>query len=342
MPIWCRLQFTLLDRSRLLSFFNELKRRNVIRVSLAYFVVAWLLMQIGDTLAPALRLPDWVTSFLAFFLVLGFPLALFFAWAYELTPDGLKNQKDVDSGSSIAPQTGRKLDFAIIGLLVVALGYFVWESRFQSADDVEIADVAANKQSIAVLPFDNRSNLEEDVFFTDGIHDDLLTTIAKISSMKVISRTSVMQYRDTTKPIPQIGSELGVANILEGGIQRSGDQVRINVQLIDAATDAHLWAETYDRELTAKNLFSIQSEISIAIADALHAALSPEEKQKVDAVPTDNLHALEAYLKGKQLMASTYLTIEIWITVSLLYLVMTLTCSLGVGKLEVYMARNRV
>lgn len=299
-----------------MSLFSELKRRNVFRVVLAYVVVAWLLMQIGDTLAPALRLPDWVVSLLAFFLILGFPLAIFFAWAYELTPDGVRNQKEVDRGTSVTPQTGRKLDFAIIGLLVVALGYFIWESRFQEepepattvsteiADEATSVSAALKSNSIAVLPFENRSNLEEDQFFTDGIHDDLLTTIAKIGSMKVISRTSVMEYKDTIKKIPQIARELGVANILEGGIQRSGSQVRINVQLIDAATDEHLWAETYDRELTAHNLFSIQSEISIAIADALQATLSPEDKQKVDAIPTDNLEALEAFLKGRQLMAS--------------------------------------
>ena len=302
-----------------MSLFAELKRRNVFRVVLAYIVIAWLLMQVGDTLAPALRLPDWVTSLLAFFLILGFPLAVFFAWAYELTPEGLQNQKDVDRVSSITPQTGRKLDFAIIGLLAVALSYFIWEARFQaepdeSADPMTVAteDVGSttsestgfDKTSIAVLPFDNRSNLEEDQFFTDGIHDDLLTTIAKIGSMKVISRTSVMEYKDTIKKIPQIARELGVANILEGGIQRSGNQVRINVQLIDAETDEHLWAETYDRELTANNLFNIQSEISIAIADALHATLSDEDKQKVDSIPTENLEALEAFLRGRQLMAS--------------------------------------
>jgi len=291
-----------------LSLFTELKRRNVFRVLLAYIVVAWLLMQIGDTLAPALRLPEWVTSLLAFFLVLGLPLAIFFAWAYELTPEGVRNQKDVDQDSSTTTKTGRKLDYAIIALLTVSLGYFIWESRFQLVEDDGPAVVetlaTSTKQSIAVLPFENRSNREEDQFFTDGIHDDLLTTIAKIGSMKVISRTSVMEYKNTVKKIPQIARELGVANILEGGIQRSGDQVRINVQLIDAVTDEHLWAETYDRELTAQNLFSIQSEISIAIADALHSALSEEEKQKVDAMPTNNLQALEFYLRGRQLTAS--------------------------------------
>ena len=163
--------------------------------------------------------------------------------------------------------------------------------------------VIGGDKSIAVLPFDNRSNREEDEFFTEGIHDDLLTTIAKIGSIKVISRTSVMGYKDSTKKIPEIAKELGVAHILEGGIQRSGNQVRINVQLIDGITDEHLWAEIFDRELTAVNLFAIQSEISQKIADALQATLSPEEQQRINTMPTDNLVAYDAYLRGRQLMA---------------------------------------
>jgi TolB-like protein/Tfp pilus assembly protein PilF len=309
-----------------LSLFNELKRRNVFRVGVAYIIVAWLLMQVGETLSPALRLPEWTNSTLAFFLILGFPVAMFFAWAFELTPDGIKKEGEVDNAESITPVTGRKLDYFIIGLLAVALAYFVWESRFREdsspateagiqakqtsgadADVTELADDSeqeASKLSIAVLPFENRSSREEDQFFTDGIHDDLLTTIAKIGSMKVISRTSVMEYKETVKKIPQIAKELGVANILEGGIQRSGNQVRINVQLIDAETDEHLWAEIYDRELTAENLFAIQSEISKAIANALQAALTPQEEQRIDSRPTENLLAFNAYLRGRQLMAT--------------------------------------
>jgi TolB-like protein/Tfp pilus assembly protein PilF len=304
--------------------FNELKRRNVFKVGIAYIITAWVLLQIGDTLGPALLLPDWINSALAFFLLLGFPLALFFAWAFEMTPEGVKKQKDIDRSESITSQTGRKLDYTIIGLLAVALIYFVWESRFENeppseavaqtksvteAETVVAAitnepEQAVTKQSIAVLPFDNRSALEEDEFFVDGIHDDLLSTIAKIGSLKVISRTSVMEYKNTTKKIPEIARELGVANILEGGIQRSGNQVRINVQLIDAVTDEHLWAEIYDRELTAENLFAIQSEISQEIADALKTVLSLEEKTRINTMPTDNLQAYDSYLRGRQLMAT--------------------------------------
>ena len=309
-----------------MSFFNELKRRNVFKVGIAYIIIAWVLLQIGDTLGPALLLPHWINSALAFFLLLGFPLALFFAWAFEMTPEGVKKQKDVDRSESITSQTGRKLDYTIIGLLAAALIYFVWEARFEKENnpspeavaqtkqvteaEVEVAPVmkepeqAVTKQSIAVLPFENRSALEEDKFFVDGIHDDLLSTIAKIGSLKVISRTSVMEYRDTNKKIPVIAKELGVANILEGGIQRSGNQVRINVQLIDAATDEHLWTEIFDRELTAENLFAIQSEISQKIANALKAVLSLEEKTRINTMPTDNLQAYDSYLHGRQLMAT--------------------------------------
>ena len=187
------------------------------------------------------------------------------SWAYELIPGGLKKDADVGSEKSLTQSTRRKLDGIVLGALALALGYFAFDKFvLDPVEDEQIAQSARQEgltaaltesggdQSIAVLPFNNRSNREEDQFFTDGIHDDLLNTIAKIGSMKVISRTSVMEYKDTIKKLPQIAKELGVAYILEGGIQRSGDQVRINVQLIDAATDNHLWAEIYDRELTAE------------------------------------------------------------------------------------------
>jgi TolB-like protein len=287
------------------SLFAELKRRNVFRVAVAYSIVAWVLAQVADLAFDNFGSPEWVSKSVLFILVLGLPLAIFFAWAFELTPDGIKKEKDVDRDQSITPTTGRKLDILIIAVLVVAVG-FLLSDKFQHGD-LQPADDATSdrfRMSIAVLPFENRSNRPEDEYFTDGIHDDLLTTIANIGSMKVISRTSVMEYKSTIKKIPEIARELGVANILEGGIQRSGDNVRINVQLIDARTDEHLWAEIYDRELTAENLFAIQSEVSTAIAKALNATLSPEEKQRVSSVPTQNLEAYEAYLLGRQKWAA--------------------------------------
>jgi TolB-like protein/predicted Zn-dependent protease len=305
-----------------MSLLKELKRRNVFKVGFAYLVSAWILMQVADVLFDAIGTPAWVMQTMLVLLGIGFFVALFFAWAFELTPEGVKRESEVDRTQSITAQTGKKLNNAIVILLVLAVAYLLFDKFSGPAavtiPTVDVADTAAqqdaepaaesapavSRQSIAVLPFDNRSDREEDRFFTDGIHDDLLTTIARIGSMKVISRTSVMEYKGTTKKIPEIAAELGVANILEGGIQRSGNQVRINVQLIDAQTDEHLWAEIFDRELTAENLFAIQSEISNRIAEALQTTLSPEEQERINRMPTQNLHAYDSYLRGKQLMAT--------------------------------------
>jgi TolB-like protein len=312
-----------------MSFFMELKRRNVFKVAAAYIVVGWLILQVGEVLAPALRLPDWVLSTLAFFIILGFPLALLFAWAFELTPDGLKKEKDVDRSESITHLTGQKLNRVTAGLLVVAVAYILWDGFVRtegenkpetesvtlssSAEDVPepisagAQDQAgdpppANDKSIAVLPFQNRSANEENAaFFADGVHDELLTNLSKIGDLKVISRTSVMRFRESDKSMREIGEELGVATLLEGGVQRAGDQLRVNVQLIDASTDEHLWAETYDRELTTENIFAIQSGIALAIADALQAALSPEVRTILGRAPTASLEAYELYLQAAQL-----------------------------------------
>ena len=300
-----------------MSLYHELKRRNVFRVGAAYIVVAWLIIQVAETIFPLFGFGDGPARLVVIVLAIAFIPSLIFAWAFEITPEGLKKDAGVDSEKPISQTTGRKLDRIILVVSALALGYFAFDKFvLDPVEDEQIAQSARQEgltaaltrsygdKSIAVLPFDNRSKREEDQFFTDGIHDDLLTTIAKIGSMKVISRTSVMEYTDTIKKIPQIAQELGVANILEGGIQRSGNHVRINVQLIDAATDNHLWAEIYDRELTAENLFAVQSEITKMIADALQAELSTGEQQRVDARPTDNLLAYDAYLRGRQLMAT--------------------------------------
>jgi len=309
-----------------MSFFEELKRRNVFRVGVAYAVAAWVLLQIFDVLGEILELPEWGGKLILAVLVIGFFLALFFAWAFELTPEGLKREHEVDRSQSITPQTGRKLNNAILVLMAVAIAYLLFDKFYLSpqlagtdpgtASSVAaqpaqppapaaapLAEAAVSRQSIAVLPFDNRSRLEEDEFFVEGIHDDLLTNLARIGSLKVISRTSVGKYKGTEKTIPEIAAELGVATVMEGAVQRSGNTVRINVQLIDANTDEHLWAEIFDRELTADNLFAIQSEISEEIARALKATLSPEEKQRLNDRPTENLAAYNAYLRGRQLMA---------------------------------------
>jgi len=320
-------------RGASMSFIEELKRRNVVRVGVAYVIGGWLLLQLTDVLSELLKLPEQFGPIVVAIVAIGLPIALFLAWAYELTPEGVKREKDVDRSQSITPTTGKRLNGAISVLLVLVIGYLLYDKfsvggemgseSFSQTPSGQITNAGTEnrgltpaasttsetepvikRQSIAVLPFANRSNREEDQFFTDGIHDDLLTTIARIGSMKVISRTSVMEYKNTTKKIPEIAKELGVANILEGGIQRSGNQVRINVQLIDAKTDEHLWAEIFDRELTAENLFAIQSEISQKIADALETTLTPSEKDRINTMPTNNLEAYNAYMRGRQLMAS--------------------------------------
>jgi len=305
-----------------MNLFNELKRRNVFRVGIAYAVVAWLVMQFADVVLNNITAPGWVFQAIMLLLAIGFPIVLVFAWAFEMTPEGLKKEKNIDRSHSIAPRTGRKLDRAIIVFLVVALGYFVYDkfsgeprgvagetaqsiSTAQPAVDNSVPATASarseDEKSVAVLPFAFRSSNQEDQFFAEGMHDDLLTQLAKIGSLKVISRTSVLEYKDTIKKIPEIAEELGVSTIVEGGVQRSGSRIRFNAQLIDAKTDEHLWAETYNRELTAENLFDIQAEIARAIAQALQATLSPEEEASINTALTNNLKAWEAYQRAGRL-----------------------------------------
>ena len=310
-----------------MSLFKELKRRNVIKVGIAYAITTWIMLQLTDVLAGILALPEWAPKLILLILVVGFVPALILAWAFELTPTGIKLEKDVAPVESITPKTGRKLDYIIIISLGLSLGYFIWESRFEQktaeyesaiaavSNDTSVAEVPVveasvpviykpitdiDKNSIAVLPFANRSADAEDIYFTDGIHDDLLTQLSKIDAFSVISRTSVMEYRDTTKNLRQIAQELSVANVMEGSVQRAGDRVRINVQLIDAFTDEHLWAEIYDRELTTDNLFDIQSEIAQAIARALKTTLTDSELASVSDVPTDNVAAYDLYLQARR------------------------------------------
>jgi len=303
-----------------MSLFAELKRRNVFKVGVAYAVAAWILLQLIDVVGGILALPVWVPQFMLLLLLVGLVPALIFAWAFEMTPDGVKREKDVDRSQSMTPQTGKKLNNAILVLMALAIVYLLFDKfsgdrpeavstpavalNQDSPETAPAPDIqpAISRQSIAVLPFDNRSRNVDDEYFTEGIHDDLLTSLARITSLKVISRTSVSQYKDTEKTIPQIAAELGVATVMEGAVQRSGNTVRINVQLIDANTDEHLWAEIFDREMTAENLFAIQSEISQKIANALEAALSPEETQRLNDFPTQSMEAYNAYLRGRQLL----------------------------------------
>ncbi len=282
-----------------MSFFNELKQRNVFKVSIVYLVVGWLLIQVAEVVAPQMNLPEWTPRMITFVVMLGFPVSLVMAWALELTPEGVKKA----SGSN-AP-------IYIFALVLAGLSLYwffdtsvettVQTSRTSGLKVPVSATVETGPPSIAVLPFANMSMDDANEPFTVGIHDDLLTQLSKINSLKVISRTSVLRYRGSDKSIPEIAAELGVSSILEGGVQRVGDNVRINVQLIDAAKDEHLWAETYDRKISAANIFAIQSEIAASIALALEATLTEADQTRMSSVPTQNLEALEAYFSGKRL-----------------------------------------
>jgi len=267
----------------------------------AYAVGAWLIIQIAETIFPLFGYGDVPARIVVILLAIGFIPALVIAWLFQLTPDGLKKDREADSSQAVVTVNARKLDRAIIVVLVMAVIYFLYDEWI-----VEVQfETAADRSSIAILPFANRSNREEDAFFSDGIHDDLLSSLSKIGSLKVISRTSVMRYRDTEKPIPEIAEELGVGVILEGGIQRAGGQIRVNVQLIEAKSDAHLWAENYDRQLTTDSLFAIQNEITEKIVESLRIVLSNQESESLTKIPTHNLEAYNAYVLGRSEITSS-------------------------------------
>ncbi len=271
------------------SFVDELRRRNILRVAAAYALVAWILIEAGSVLLPLFDAPDRLVKGYVVVVIVGLVVALVIAWVFEITPDGIKLEKNVDR-TKHRPASPRRSNVAIIGLLAIALIVSMF---------FNVTEVGQRQLSIAVLPFTSRSSDSENQYFADGIHDDLLTRLSNIESLRVISRTSVLEYRDTTKKLPQIGKELGVATIVEGAVQRSGNQVRITVQLIDAQTDEHIWAQSYDREMTMANLFKIQSEISAQIASSLRAALTPEEQTRLATVPTTNLEAYTLYAAGR-------------------------------------------
>ena len=307
-----------------MSFVKELRRRNVIRVAIAYMAASWLLTEVASTLMPLFGVPDWGLRLVVILLALGFIPALVISWVYEITPDGVKREKEIVREESITHLTARRLDLITISLIAVAL-LIVAADRYWPRAEIpppeivssEAADTGSQSESaapvadlredpsVAALPFTNRSANPDDAFFVDGIHSDLLAHLSRIDKIRTISRTSVMGYRDSNKSLTEIAGELGVAAILEGGVQRAGTQVRINVQLIDARRDEPIWAEIYDRELTVANLFDIQTEIAARIADGLEATLSPDERSNMRLKSTDNLEAYEAYLLGKQRYALT-------------------------------------
>ncbi len=246
------------------SFFAELKRRKVYKVAVAYAIVGWLVMQIASQIFPFFEIPNWAVRLVVLLLVIGFPVALILAWAFELTPEGIKRAEDVDLSKSIRRKTGRKLDFFIIAVLLLIIAGLLFQRLHPN---VSPAVSSSLDKSIAVLPFDSLSRDPDNAYFTEGIQEEILTRLAKIGDLKVIARTSTQQYQSKPANLSEIAKQLSVANILEGSVQRSADQVRVNVQLIKAATGAHLWADTFDRKLT--DIFAVESDIAKTIADTL-------------------------------------------------------------------------
>lgn len=290
-----------------MGLFAELRRRNVFRVGVAYVLLAWVVIQVTDTVGPAINLPEWTLSVVTWFGVIGFPFALFFAWAFELTPDGIKLEKDVDRTESVTHSTGRKIDFVIIGLLVVALlSVVIFDDpspAIPGADQDTVAEAAAEPgaarsyDSIGVLPFENMSSDPEQDYLSDGIAEELLNALAKLQNLQVAARTSSFAFKGQNESITAIGSKLKVDTILEGSVRKSGDRLRITAQLIDAADGFHLWSETYDRELT--DVFQIQDDITKAIVAALRVHLDTGEALVVRESETTSMEAYEAYLRGK-------------------------------------------
>ena len=291
------------------KFFNELKRRNVVRVGIAYVVVGWLVFQISEVLFPVFGTPDWVFKTLVLLIALGLPFALIFAWAFELTPDGVKKTRDVSVTTSVTATTGRKLNFVIIAALVIALSYFIWERqtvRSPATDDAAtVAEEVTNapeetvdlkKRSIAVIPFVNMSSDKEQEWFADGLTEEILNSLARTPDLLVSARTSSFAYKGSGDDVQAIAKALGVEHVLEGSVRRSGERLRVTAQLIRANDGFHLWSETYDR--TIDDLIDIQENVAIEIANALETAMDPEALAGMVSSGTSSVPAYEAYLQG--------------------------------------------
>jgi TolB-like protein/Flp pilus assembly protein TadD len=277
-----------------LNFFAELKRRNVYKIAVTYAVVAWLVIQVATQVLPIFEIPNWGIRLIVLLIVVGFPIALVTAWAFELTPEGIKRTEDVDPALEAQKKSHTWIYVALIAALL-STGLFFLGRFTASPKQSGLADIPA--KSIAVLPFDNLSEEKGNAYFAEGIQDEILTRLAKVADLKVISRTSTQHFKSSPENLPEIAQQLGVAHILEGSVQKAGDQVRVNVQLIKAANDAHLWADTYDRKLT--DIFAVETEIAKAISDSLQAKLSGSEQHAIAARPTENAEAHQLYLKGR-------------------------------------------
>jgi TolB-like protein/Tfp pilus assembly protein PilF len=285
------------------SFFTELKRRKVYRVAVAYAIVAWLLIQAASILFPTFEAPPWVMKVFVTAVILGFPVALILAWAFEMTPQGIRREEEVAPRESNTRKAGSKWTAIIVVAAVAAAGLFAFQfARTRNSATAELPKQtapteASTDKSVAVLPFENLSSDKENAFFAQGIQDEIITSLSRISGLRVISRTSTARYSSTPENLSEIARQLRVSNVLEGSVQKVGDRVHINVQLIQADNDAHLWAQSYDRQLT--DIFGVEGEVAKKIADSLQATLSPQEKQRVETKPTTNPDAYVLYLRAR-------------------------------------------
>jgi TolB-like protein/Flp pilus assembly protein TadD len=281
------------------NFFAELKRRNVYKVAVAYAIVGWLLVQIATQVFPFLEIPNWIVRLVIALVAIGFPIALVIAWAFELTPEGIKRAEDVDlAASARQPRKHAWIIVVIVGAALSAGLFFFGRYSAQTPRQTEAAAVSTiPPKSIAVLPFENLSDDKNATYFADGIQDEILTKLASIADLKVISRTSTAKYKSKPEDLKTVSRQLGVATVLEGSVQKANDKVRVNVQLIDAHADSHLWAKSYDREI--QDIFAVESEVAQEIADSLKAKLSPAEASTVASAPTQDTAAYDLFLKGE-------------------------------------------
>lgn len=283
-----------------MSFFAELKRRNVIRVGIAYAVVAWVLAQIAEFAFENFGAPDWVLKSVVVVLLLGLPLVLIFAWAYEMTPEGIKREREVDRSQSITPQTGRKLDRMIIAVLLVALGWFAWDKFGSSTDSEPLQPAESVAASVAVLPFVAMSDGPDDEYFADGLTEEILNSLAQLPELLVTARTSAFSFKgDDLPPIQEIAETLGVQHIVEGSVRRSGERLRVTAQLIRAEDGFHLWSENYDS--TAADTIAVQENIAEKIAVALDIVLDDRKREAMRQAGLRNIEAFTAYQKGVDL-----------------------------------------
>jgi TolB-like protein/Flp pilus assembly protein TadD len=277
------------------DFFAELKRRNVYKVAVAYIVAGWALSQGIAQVFPVFDIPNWIIRLIVLLIILGLPIALVLAWTFEITPQGIKRTEIADAMPVATRRKKHVWIYVVVIGAAISIGLF-FLGRY-SAGNKTASPAGISNKSIAVLPFDNLSRDPDNAYFAEGVQDEILTRLAKVADLKVISRTSTQHFKSAPDNLPQIAKQLGVAHILEGSVQKSGEQVRVNVQLINALTDAHLWGDTYDRKLT--DIFAVESEIAKTIAETLQARLTGSEKTLITKTPTVNPEAYELYLKGR-------------------------------------------